>query len=79
MTITRLILNRLTSFLNSYNVIITSKRRILKRHSIALGTGRKGVVYLMGYLIPYPLISYHGTVSRGVIPDPLERYGLRNY
>ena len=34
-------------------------------------TGRKGVVYLMGYPIPYSPISYHGTVSRGVTPDLL--------
>ena len=37
MAITRLILNRLISFLNFYNVIITGKRRMLERHSIALG------------------------------------------
>ena len=36
MTITRLILNQLTLFLNLYNVIRTNKRRILKRHSAAL-------------------------------------------
>ena len=37
MIITRSILNQLTLFLDSYNAIITGKRRIRKRHSIALG------------------------------------------
>ena len=33
----------------------------------------------MKYLIIYSFISFHGTVSRGVISDLLYRYNLRNY
>ena len=44
-----------------------------------LVTGRKDVVYLVGYPISYPFISSHGTISRGVTPDLLYRYNVRNY
>ena len=33
--------------------------------------GRKGLVYLMGYPIPYRTIPYHGTVSGGGHTRPL--------
>ena len=45
----------------------------------SISTGRKGVVYLVGYPIPYRTIPSHGTVSGGVTPDLLYRYGVGNY
>ena len=36
-------------------------------------TGRKGLVYLMGYPILYRTISYHGTVSWGGYTRPLRK------
>ena len=47
-------------------------KEILKSFkAIRRSTPRKGVVYLMGYLILYPLIPYHGTVSGGGNTRPL--------
>ena len=42
-------------------------------------TSRKGVIYLVEYLILYYIISSHGTISRGVTLDHFERYKIRNY
>ena len=46
---------------------------------VAEGTARKGVIYLVGYPIPYPPIPSHGTVSRGFTSDLLYRYNVGNY
>ena len=60
---------------NNYFVVSLSHNLIVRFAT----TGRKGVIYLIEYSISYPLISYHDTISRGVILDPPERYSLGNY
>ena len=38
---------------------------------ILLFTARKGVIYLVGYPIPYRPIPFHGTISRELTSDLL--------
>ena len=42
-------------------------------------TSRKGVVYLVGYLILYRIILFHDTISGRVTLDLLYRYSVGNY
>ena len=47
--------------------------RLLQCAYNSSSTGRKGLVYLVGYPIPYRTIPYHGTVSWGGHTRPLRK------